>query len=564
MNRTKKLLKKMTAGIAASALILSGGSTVFAAGSYQETEKGALDKLVSGAEAYLDTYAAELDKAKAGSKATLTLTAEDAGKSLLGMASGMDFSWLNTVSMDMDVTIKDSVEAMAVDFLVNDSALCTMNVMVDMAGLAEYIQIPELSQSWMSMPLMVTATDASGAEISDEAMQQYFQAMSEIMDLVPDSETVGTLLDRYGNLIIDNLAEGSSMEEAVSVEGISEDCTVYEGYLTEENLGTIAEAVLTAAKDDQELKSLFDSWTEAGAISGDLYNQMQTGIDSLLADLSEDPEASDDAILTSKVWTNADGKIVGRELAVTDGTDSIPVFTWKNPSQDGNSALLIELSSGTESLTLTGSGQTAEGLLNGSYLAAYNGVEVADFEVENLEISPEKTGYYNGTITVSFPNNGTKEEPNPLSGFGAVINMISDAEAETSQIDLSVTSSGAPLATLSMTSGYGEGAETTDLSSLGETLSMDSEEDMMAYLQGMDWSSLLDNARAAGVPEELVTQIDAALQAAVSGSTEEAAGSATVTEEPDAADSADSTAETADGADAEASDAADGTSDAVA
>ena len=56
------------------------------------------------------------------------------------------------------------------------------------------------------------------------------------------------------------------MEEAVSVEGISEDCTVYEGYLTEENLGTIAEAVLTAAKDDQELKSLFDSWTEAGAI----------------------------------------------------------------------------------------------------------------------------------------------------------------------------------------------------------------------------------------------------------------------------------------------------------
>lgn len=466
--------------------------------------------------------------------------------------------------MDMDVTIKDSVEAMAVDFLVNDSALCTMNVMVDMAGLAEYIQIPELSQSWMSMPLMVTATDASGAEISDEAMQQYFQAMSEIMDLVPDSETVGTLIDRYGNLIIDNLAEGSSMEEAVSVEGISEDCTVYEGYLTEENLGTIAEAVLTAAKDDQELKSLFDSWTEAGAISGDLYNQMQTGIDSLLADLSEDPEASDDAILTSKVWTNADGKIVGRELAVTDGTDSIPVFTWKNPSQDGNSALLIEISSGTESLTLTGSGQTAEGLLSGSYIAAYNGVEVADFEVENLETSPEKYGYYNGTITVSFPNNGTEEEPNPLSGFGAVINLTSDAEAETSQIDLSVTSSGAPLATLSMTSGYGEGAETTDLSSLGETLSMDSEEDMMAYLQGMDWSSLLDNARAAGIPEELVTQIDEALQAAVSEPIEEAAGSDAVTEEPDAADSADSAAETTDGADAEASGAAGDTSGAVA
>ena len=145
-----------------------------------------------------------------------------------------------------------------------------------------------------------------------------------------------------------------------------------------------------------------------------------------------------------------------------------------------------------------------------------------------------------------------------------MINLTSDAEAETSQIDLSVTSSGAPLATLSMTSGYGEGAETTDLSSLGETLSMDSEEDMMAYLQGMDWSSLLDNARAAGIPEELVTQIDEALQAAVSEPIEEAAGSDAVTEEPDAADSADSAAETTDGADAEASGAAGDTSGAVA
>ena len=93
---------------------------------------------------------------------------------------------------------------------------------------------------------------------------------------------------------------------------------------------------------------------------------------------------------------------------------------------------------------------------------------------------------------------------------------------------------------------------------------MDSEEDMMAYLQGMDWSSLLDNARAAGIPEELVTQIDEALQAAVSEPIEEAAGSDAVTEEPDAADSADSAAETTDGADAEASGAAGDTSGAVA
>lgn len=534
MNHTKKFLKKMTAGIAASALVISGSSTVFAAGSYQETEKGALDKLVSGAEAYLDTYAENLDKAKAGSKATLTLTAEDAGKSLLGMVSGMDFSWLNTITMDMDATIQDSVEAVAVDLLVNDAALCTMNMIMDMADFVEYIQIPELSQSWMSMSMLSTTADGTDTELSEETAGQ-MQIMSDIMNLIPDSATAGTLLDRYGNLIIDNMTEGASVEEAVSVEGISEDCTVYEGQLTEAGLNTMVKEILTTAKDDQELKTLIDAWAESGD-SADLYTQFQSGIDSMLADMPADGEGADTGILTSKVWTNADGKIVGREFSVTDGTESIPVFTWKNPSQDGNSALLLEISTGTDSYTLTGSGQTAEGLLNGTYIAAYNGVEVADFAVENLETKPAVLGYYNGTITVSFPNNGTEENPNPLTGFGAVMDLISDAEAETSQIDISITSSGAPLATLSIAGGYGEGADVTDISSVGETLSVNSNEDMTAYIQGMDWSALLDNARAAGIPEELVTQIDSALQSAAADASSTDSDAAAETGEP-AADS---------------------------
>lgn len=51
MNRSRKIMKKLTAAAAASALVLSGTSQVFAA-SYKETEKAALDKLVAGFSAY--------------------------------------------------------------------------------------------------------------------------------------------------------------------------------------------------------------------------------------------------------------------------------------------------------------------------------------------------------------------------------------------------------------------------------------------------------------------------------------------------------------------------------
>ena len=96
-----------------------------------------------------------------------------------------------------------------------------------------------------------------------------------------------------------------------------------------------------------------------------------------------------------------------------------------------------------------------------------------------------------------------------------MINIASDAEAETSQIDLSVTSSGAALATLSMTSGLGDGVEAVDASSMGTIVNIDNEEEVLAYIQSMEWSSLIENASAAGIPDEIVTQIDSALQAAV-------------------------------------------------
>ena len=50
MNQSKKFAKKSIAAFAASALVLSGGSTVLAAesGYYKETEKAALEKFASG------------------------------------------------------------------------------------------------------------------------------------------------------------------------------------------------------------------------------------------------------------------------------------------------------------------------------------------------------------------------------------------------------------------------------------------------------------------------------------------------------------------------------------
>lgn len=530
MNRTRQILKKAVVTAMSASLVVSGSSTVFAAGSYQEAEKTALANVVSELPGAWDDYLENYQKSCEGTKGTFTLTVEDTGRALAGaLMGGTDVSWLQSITFDSDITIKDGVEAIVSGLLLNDTKLCDLNFYMDLANMVEYIQIPELSDGYISAPIEGTVTTSEGvAENSQEIMSTYMNALSDLSSALPDSETLGTLLDRYGNIIIDHIEEGSSVEESVSVDGISEDCTAYEGTVSEKAVTAMAEGILTAAKDDAEIKGLFEQW--AGASNGeDQYQQFEDAVADMLDSIgSADGEVSEDPVFSSKVWVNADNKIVGREFAVIDGAETTPVFTWKAPSDGDTSALLLEITAEDSSLTLTGSGTTSDGLLNGDYIFAIDGTEAADINVENLETKPEKAGYYNGTLNVTFPvaeadaanTDGESEAAsNPLAGFGLVINLKSDASTDSSSIGLTVTTSGAPIATLTISGGYGDGVDIPDLTSLDKTYDGSDDAAMTEYVANINWDTFLANIKAAGVPDELATQLETILTSAVESMT---------------------------------------------
>ena len=530
MNRTRQILKKAVVTAMGASLVVSGSSTVFAAGSYQEAEKTALANVVSELPGAWDDYLENYQKSCEGTKGTFTLTVEDTGRALAGaLMGGTDVSWLQSITFDSDITIKDGVEAIVSGLLLNDTKLCDLNFYMDLANMVEYIQIPELSDGYISAPIEGTVTTSEGvAENSQEIMSTYMNALSDLSSALPDSETLGTLLDRYGNIIIDHIEEGSSVEESVSVDGISEDCTAYEGTVSEKAVTAMAEGILTAAKDDAEIKGLFEQW--AGASNGeDQYQQFEDAVADMLDSIgSADGEVSEDPVFSSKVWVNADNKIVGREFAVIDGAETTPVFTWKAPSDGDTSALLLEITAEDSSLTLTGSGTTSDGLLNGDYIFAIDGTEAADINVENLETKPEKAGYYNGTLNVTFPvaeadaanTDGESEAAsNPLAGFGLVINLKSDASTDSSSIGLTVTTSGAPIATLTISGGYGDGVDIPDLTSLDKTYDGSDDAAMTEYVANINWDTFLANIKAAGVPDELAIQLETILTSAVESMT---------------------------------------------
>ena len=127
-----------------------------------------VSKLPEAWDGYLENY----QKACKGTKGTFTLTVEDTGRALAGaLMGGTDVSWLQSFTFDSDITIKDGVEAIASGLLLNDTKLCDLNLYMDLANMAEYIQIPQLSEGYITAPIQSTVTTTNGvAENSQEIM----------------------------------------------------------------------------------------------------------------------------------------------------------------------------------------------------------------------------------------------------------------------------------------------------------------------------------------------------------------------------------------------------------
>ena len=526
MNRGRNLLKKAAATALTASMVLTGGTNVFAAGSYQDTAKASLDSLVSSVSGAAEEYAQNMAKGLQGSTGKITLTVEDTGKAILGSFLGQeDMTWFQDLTMDMDVSIKDGTEAIDSTILMNGEKICDLNIYQDMSDLTQYIQIPEVSEAYLAIK---PADD--GDDLAQELTQNYVNILTDIQSEMPDAETISTLLNRYGNLVIGNMEEGTAVDETVSVEGIGEDCTVYEGLITETSAMSMLKEILTTAKDDEEIRGLFDLWSEEGTSSEDQYAQYQAGIDDLLESLeSADDESSESTeSFSERLWVNSENKIIGREIGIVDGADYEPIFTLKTPSQDGKTALFLEFGADDSHVTFTGTGASADGLWNGDYIIAVDGTETLDVKVDNLELKPEKSGYYNGTFTVSFPESTSEDEESEdisgmMNGFSAVIRMDSDAAAETSRVDLSLLTSGISLGTLSVEGGYGDGAEVPDLGSLGTVYAVDNDEDMTEYVKKADWTVLTENMKKAGVPQELADGLLQIMESSVEETEEPAA-----------------------------------------
>lgn len=527
MKTKKKWLKKATAICTAGLLSAAAlSSAVYAADSYSSIEKNAWSEKVKEMAGAYATSLEESQSLMSGVQGDMSLKLEDSGRSLLGFIAPFDVSWMNDITLSTTSTFADGQTGTLMKVLLNDNLVCTLEYYLDPETQDIYMRIPELSDKYLKTNLkeateQQTATieeDIENADIpadADSLASAYSESlslsaslMSDLSASMPEATVVETLLDKYGSMLFDNLTEVDGSQATLTAGDISQECTVYEGQISAADAIKTGTDILEAAKSDEDIKKLLDSWSEKLSDGENLYGSFTESIDTGLDALKNtDTDDSDESYISTRIWVDENGRIAGREISLHENDTDTPVLTWQMPENGSEFGYLLSFTPDDESdYVLSGSGQIDGDKLNGTYEFSTGGTVLSVIEVKDYDTASIKEGYLNGNYTVTFPAGDTEDDSLAmLENFALVLDLSS--EKTSGSVALSVESAGSTLGTLSITSGAGETVDIPDLASLKDVCDASNDEDMNDYAATLDFTSIMENLSAAGVPDEVVTYI---------------------------------------------------------
>ena len=403
-------------------------TSVFAApASYNEAEKDNLAKICEAIASKWDsTLSDSKDNALSDTETEIRITLDEAGQSMLGMASGMDLSWLNNLGFHVTASVDSEKQASSVSLNVNGNDICSFNISSDLTQAMQLLQVPEMSESWVKI-------------VTGESVMDSQKLLKDPFSFIPDGNSLSEIVKHYGEIILKYSEDQETSNEALVVEDVEEQCTLLEARINGSDTATLIQEILTSAKEDKELETVLE---KLSVFSGetDLNSSFQEYITSALNSMDMDSMQSDEnGYISSKIWIGEDGKTAGREFAVCDN-DGIPVLvlTYKAPENNDKSAVFFNAESVTtealyatdeedvssdfveekNSFSFTGSGENTDGILKGNYSVSYNDITAAKAEVE---LQKDENGYPTGTIGISFPED--TEESNQLSSFSAKLSL---------------------------------------------------------------------------------------------------------------------------------------------
>lgn len=432
----------------------------------------------------------------------------------------MDFSFLSRVGLDMSTSIVDDMMGMELGVALANQKIISLNMLMNLSDSIMWFAVPELNDTYLEMNMGDMGMDMSSALGS-------LEDMPDIMSALPSEEQLSKLLTRYIELALANIKNVERTATTLELDGLKQDCTQMSVKLYQADAQAVLKAVASAALEDKDLQAIIENFT-------DFYNEMMrtqyedmgygwewedidlySDFTAMLEAMLEEMDVPEDDLDTENyielvTYIDEDHIVIGRELKMP-GADRAAGHYYT--VTEGNAFAFEAVIEGT-GFAITGSGTEKSGVIDGEYTLVVENTPMLVLELEDWTSNGMES--VSGTIRLE----PTAELMNSVFGGSSgmpfadvALEIKLDLDNEF-YVELNLLGNDMLIVGIIL-----EGKETSSdsLREPSNAIDMNDYEALQEWIADMDFDTIINNLRNAGVPSDLVDLLEDALDQAMNG-----------------------------------------------
>jgi len=467
----------------------------------------------------------QLKNTEGGATETVTLKLGPRGKEYAALATtaGVDLSWLESAGMQYSVIMQDNKISAELIPILNNVNILKAEILMDVQAGKLYAGLPELASQYFC----ISAGDDYDFEEIREQMGKIFEIYGKMLDSYPDADTMEKLVNKYYDLVMENIEEVVKSKATIEAGDVSEECTLLTIELKGKDIAKIAKAVMEELKDDEDVKEMMFSFYEAFKevdenINGeDMYKEFQEDLDKALKELDEEEIDIDKLVLEN--YVDKQGAIVARTITVKHDDETMEVkVAWL--SKDDKRGFELSAKGGDDDLTIVGNGTEKGGKFNGEFVLSVDKKKYVNFGIEDYDVEAAKDGKLSGIFTIKPGKDADLEsliaeaaEEVDNSALSALLSTLKpslkikmDVEENKHDVDLCILDDGTELITISVSGNEISDPEIvipTDVINL-EIDETPSKKVLSDYVKTLDVDKVINALKEANLPKEWTDVLD--------------------------------------------------------
>lgn len=446
--------------------------------------------------------------------------------------SGMDLSFLSNINLDMEIDTTDDLAQLQLTLGLSDTEIIALCALLSQDSV--WIGAPELNDAYLEI-------NAETLGLPADPQPAWMEKFPEIG--VSEAK-LDEILTRYLTMAVKEIDTVERTNETLELDGLKQDCAKLTIKIYEQDALDAAKAVLTAVKDDQDIKKICDDYTTVynemlkeygdmmdGATEIDAYAEFIAGVEDALEELPEKAETESYIALTLYV----DGKhnIIGSSLDIpalyeekneaamaSAGTTVTPsqsatvasslMYTQYTVTEGNNFKSLFEIES--IGLKITGSGTTDDGAITGTYAIIIDGLTFGNVELKDFDAADDTVS---GTIILKPAKEITelifKGSIPFLDVTDVALEIKLDVSKNKEDIDIKLIGDDALIVGLALKSATKAPAA---IEKPTNTVPATGMEPVMNWISEIDFDTVINKLTDAGVPGILVGALQSLIPAA--------------------------------------------------